>query len=36
MAEAEARAIMSQQWQPETYDGKDAPTWARFISQGDY
>jgi protein tyrosine phosphatase (PTP) superfamily phosphohydrolase (DUF442 family) len=36
MAEAEARAIMAQQWQPETYDGKDAPTWARFISQGDY
>jgi protein tyrosine phosphatase (PTP) superfamily phosphohydrolase (DUF442 family) len=35
MAEAEARAIMAQQWQPETYDGKDAPVWANFI-HGDY
>jgi uncharacterized protein (TIGR01244 family) len=36
MPEAEARAIMAQQWQPETNDTKDAPTWARFIQQGDY
>lgn len=34
MAEAEARAIMAQQWQPETYDGKDGPVWARLIKPG--
>ncbi|MBW8755292.1 MAG: hypothetical protein JF595_14300 [Sphingomonadales bacterium] len=36
MAEEEARAMMARQWQPETYQGKDAPVWARFINQGDH
>lgn len=33
MAEADARALMRQQWEPETSDNKDAPAWARFIAQ---
>ena len=31
MAEAEARALMAQQWQPEVSTHPDAPAWARFI-----
>jgi protein tyrosine phosphatase (PTP) superfamily phosphohydrolase (DUF442 family) len=32
MLEAEARALMEQQWSPETNDHPDAPTWAAFIA----
>lgn len=32
MAEAEARAIMAQQWDPATNDQRDGPTWLRFIT----
>ena len=35
MAEPEARAILERQWQPATDGQKDAPVWARFISQGE-
>ena len=35
MPDDEARALMARQWQPETSDSKDAPTWARFIGQGE-
>lgn len=31
MPEAEARALMEQQWSPERSDHPDAPTWAAFI-----
>jgi uncharacterized protein (TIGR01244 family) len=30
--EAEARALMEQQWSPEENDHPDAPTWAAFIA----
>lgn len=33
MAEAEARALMEQQWSPEENDHPDAPTWAAFIGK---
>jgi uncharacterized protein (TIGR01244 family) len=33
MTEAEARALMEQQWSPETNDSADAPVWAAFIKQ---
>ena len=33
MPEAEARALMEQQWSPEEHDHPDAPTWAAFISE---
>ena len=33
MPEAEARALMEQQWSPETNDHPDAPTWAAFIRE---
>jgi uncharacterized protein (TIGR01244 family) len=36
MREADARALMARQWQPEAYDGKDAPAWTQFIANGDY
>lgn len=32
MAEADARALMRQQWEPETSENKDAPAWACFIA----
>ena len=32
MNETEARALMEQQWSPETGDYPHAPTWARFIA----
>jgi protein tyrosine phosphatase (PTP) superfamily phosphohydrolase (DUF442 family) len=32
MSEGEARALMEQQWVPETNDHTDAPTWAKFIA----
>lgn len=32
MAEAEARALMARQWQPETSTHADAPAWAKFIT----
>ena len=32
MAEDEARALMAQQWQPESSPHPDAPAWARFIA----
>ncbi len=32
MAETDARALMRQQWEPETSENKDAPAWARFIA----
>jgi uncharacterized protein (TIGR01244 family) len=35
MPEREARALMERQWTPETNQSKDAPTWARFVRQGD-
>jgi uncharacterized protein (TIGR01244 family) len=35
MPKAEARAVMARQWDPETNQNKDAPTWARFIRKGD-
>lgn len=35
MPEAEARAIMERQWQPDANDLTDARTWARFIQEGD-
>ena len=31
MVEAEARALMAQQWEPEASAHPDAPAWARFI-----
>ena len=31
LGKAEARALMEQQWSPETNDHEDAPTWAAFI-----
>jgi hypothetical protein len=31
MPEAEARALMEQQWSPETDQHEDAPKWAAFI-----
>jgi uncharacterized protein (TIGR01244 family) len=33
MPEPEARALMEQQWSPETNANADAPAWARFIAQ---
>ncbi|MBO9499896.1 MAG: protein tyrosine phosphatase family protein [Novosphingobium sp.] len=33
MPEAEARALMEQQWSPERSDHPDAPTWAAFIGE---
>ena len=33
MPEAEARAMMEQQWSPEEHDHPDAPTWAAFIAE---
>ncbi len=30
--EAEARALMARQWEPETNEQRDAPVWARFIA----
>ncbi len=33
MAEAEARALMEQQWSPETNSHPDAAAWAQFIRQ---
>ena len=33
MPEAEARALMEQQWSPENNDHADAPTWAAFIEE---
>ena len=33
MPEPEARALMEQQWVPETNDHADAPTWAQFIRE---
>jgi uncharacterized protein (TIGR01244 family) len=35
MAEAEARAIMARQWEPEANQNTHAPAWARFIRQGE-
>ena len=35
MPEAEARALMEQQWSPETNDHPDAPAWAAFIEPRD-
>ena len=32
MDEAAARALMAQQWEPETDPNPDAPAWARFIA----
>ena len=32
MAEPEARALMAQQWEPETHDHASAPVWAQFIA----
>lgn len=34
MPEDEARAIMEQQWSPETNPNPDAQAWARFIARG--
>jgi uncharacterized protein (TIGR01244 family) len=36
MPEPEARALMERQWSPETNTNKDAPTWARFIANGEH
>lgn len=33
MPEAEARALLEQQWSPEEHDHPDAPTWAAFIAE---
>ena len=33
MPEGEARALMEQQWSPETNGHPDAPTWAAFIGE---
>jgi protein tyrosine phosphatase (PTP) superfamily phosphohydrolase (DUF442 family) len=33
MPEAEARALMEQQWSPENSDNADAPAWAAFIAR---
>jgi len=33
MPEGEARALMEQQWSPETNEHADAPTWAAFIRE---
>ena len=33
MPEAEARALMTQQWSPEENGHPDAPTWAAFIAE---
>ena len=35
MPEAEARALMEQQWSPQENDHPDAPTWAAFIAERD-
>jgi uncharacterized protein (TIGR01244 family) len=35
MPESAARALLERQWSPETNDQADAPTWARFITQGE-
>jgi protein tyrosine phosphatase (PTP) superfamily phosphohydrolase (DUF442 family) len=35
MPEAKARALMERQWSLETIQSKDAPTWVRFVRQGD-
>lgn len=35
MSETEARALMEQQWSPETGEYKDGPVWARFVNQGE-
>jgi len=35
MPEPEARALMEQQWSPETSDHPDAPAWAAFIAERD-
>lgn len=35
MEPAEARALMEQQWAPETNSDPRAKTWARFIAQGE-
>ena len=34
VVEGEARALMEQQWSPDTNENKDAPAWARFIAKG--
>lgn len=34
MPEAQARALMEQQWSPDTNDHKDAAAWTRFIKGG--
>ena len=34
MDETAARALMERQWSPETSSNADAPTWARFITEG--
>lgn len=34
MPEAEARALMEQQWSPETSDHRDGPAWVEFIAAG--
>jgi uncharacterized protein (TIGR01244 family) len=36
MPEDEARALMERQWQPATDQQAAAPTWARFIGQGEH
>ena len=33
MPEAEARALMEQQWSPERCDHPDAPSWAAFVAE---
>ena len=33
MPEAQARALMARQWNPETSDHPDAPAWAAFLSR---
>jgi uncharacterized protein (TIGR01244 family) len=33
MREPDARVLMARQWDPDTNESKDAPTWARFIRQ---
>ncbi|HYD24404.1 MAG TPA: sulfur transferase domain-containing protein [Croceibacterium sp.] len=33
MAEPEARALLEQQWSPETSDYPDAPVWAAFVKE---
>ena len=36
MDEAAARALMEQQWQPESNASADAPVWAEFIARQSY